>query len=297
MIPFLAVGGQVTCEAEGTAQVGPYENIGDVTGDPITPDFATCGCDPEDPSTWPTDASGYVPAVDSTGAPFGPVDDADASHYTGTATFDLALEKTIAAGQDTSNLMIGDDVTFTIEVFNQGTVDATDVSLIDYTPAALELNDPDWAEDANGNATITLAGVTIPPGESTTVDITMTILAAGDIDNQAEITDAAAVDANGEAILGPDGLPISDADSVADADNGDVLADGVLDNAGDDEDDHDVATIAVAAPITTTTPTAPLALTGTEARMLALFGLLILAAGFGIVFAADRRREEDDATV
>lgn len=52
----------------------------------------------------------------------------DPSHYTGAATFDLALEKTIADSRDTSNLQVGDDVTYTIEVFNQGTVDATDLN-------------------------------------------------------------------------------------------------------------------------------------------------------------------------
>ena len=159
-----------------------------------------------------------------------------------------------------------------------------------YTPAALELNDPDWTEDTNGNATIDLTGVTIAPGESSTVDITMTILSAGDIENQAEISDAAAVDASGNPILGPDGLPLGDADSVADADNSDVLADGVLNNAGDDEDDHDVAGITVAAPPAEPAPV--LAFTGVESRQLALAALLILGAGIGIVSMTGARRRE-----
>ena len=293
VIPFLAFGASVTCEGTGTAQVGPYENIGDVTGDPITPDFATCGCDPEDPTTWPADASGYVAAVDDSGAPLGPVTDADASHYTGTATFDLALEKTIADGQDTANLAIGDDVTYTIEVFNQGTVDATDITVIDYTPAALEVNDPDWTVDADGNATIDLTGVTVAPGESTSVDITMTILTAGDINNTAEITGSTPIDAFGAPILGADGNVLADVDSVSDALDTDVLSDGIIDGADGDEDDHDVASINVTAPVTSTPPT--LAFTGVESYQLFLLALLALGAGMAALVARNGMvaRKED----
>ena len=294
VIPFLAFGASVTCYGEGTAQVGPYENIGDVTGDPIRPDFATCGCDPLDPATWPTDPAGYVPALDDSGAPLGPVDDADASHYTGTATFDLALEKTIADGQDVSNLAIGDDVTYTIEVFNQGTVDASDISLIDYTPAALEVNDPAWTIDADGNATIDLTGVTLAPGESTTVDITMTILEAGDINNTAEITNSTAVDANGDPILGPEGEPLADVDSIADALDTDVLSDGVTDGTDGDEDDHDIASITVAAPAPPVPePVIPiLAFTGAETWQLVLGATLALGAGMGLTLLGTRRKED-----
>lgn len=283
VIPFLAFGGSVTCEAQGTAQVGPYENIGDVTGDPITPDFTTCGCDPEDPTSWPTDASGYVPAVGDDGVALGPVTDADASHYTGTATFDLALEKAIADGQDVSNLAIGDDVTYTITVFNQGTVDASDISLIDYTPAALEVNDPDWTVDSSGNATIDLTGVTLAPGESTTVDITMTILAAGDIDNAAEISNSTAVDADGAPILGADGEPLADIDSFADATDGDALTDGVIDGSNGDEDDHDIASISVAEPVPPS-----LAFTGIEAYQMFIAALLAVGAGLGFTLLGSR---------
>ena len=187
-----------------------------------------------------------------------------------------------------SNLAIGDDVTYTIEVFNQGTVDASDLSLIDYTPAALAVNDPDWTVNSDGNAEIDLVGVTLAPGESTTVDITMTILEAGDINNTAEITNSTAVDANGDPILGADGEPLADIDSIADALDTDVLSDGVIDNSDGDEDDHDIATITVAAP-------APpvLAFTGVESRLVVVLSLLLLATGFGMVAIGSRRRRDD----
>ena len=294
VIPFLAFGGSVTCEAEGTAQVGPYENIGDVTGDPIRPDFATCGCDPDDPSTWPTDPTGYGPALAEDGTPLGPVSDADASHYTGTATFDLALEKTLADGQDLANLQVGNDVTYVIEVFNQGTVAASDISLIDYTPAALEVNDPAWTVNTDGNAEIDLVDVTLAPGESTTVELTMTILAAGDINNTAEISGSTAVDANGDPILGADGEPLADIDSIADVLDTDVLSDGILDGTDGDEDDHDIASISVAEPPAEPEPEPiipVLAFTGAETWQLALGAILALGAGMGLTLLGTRRKE------
>ena len=175
-------------------------------------------------------------------------------------------------------------------MFNQGTVDASDISLIDYTPAELSVNDPDWVVDSNGNATIDLVGVTLAPGESTTVDITMTILAAGDIDNTAEITNSAALDANGVVILGPDGNPIADIDSLADADDSDVLADGELANADGDEDDHDIASITIAAPPAESPPV--LAFTGQESGYVFSGGLVLLVLGLIMVAWVSRREEE-----
>ena len=63
IIPFLPVGGSVTCQATGIATPGPFTNNAGVSGDPVTPDFATCGCDPLDPATWPTDPADFGPAL------------------------------------------------------------------------------------------------------------------------------------------------------------------------------------------------------------------------------------------
>ncbi len=88
VIPFLAVGGSVSCEGTGTAVEGAYKNTATVSGDPITPDFSNPALDPSvdpsDPSTWPTDPSAYVPTMGPDGEPLASVDDADDSHYTGT---------------------------------------------------------------------------------------------------------------------------------------------------------------------------------------------------------------------
>ena len=83
VIPLLPFGASVTCEATGTAIDGAYTNTANISGTPATPDPATCGCDPDDPSTWPTDAASYLPAIGPDGLPLGPVGDSDDSNYTG----------------------------------------------------------------------------------------------------------------------------------------------------------------------------------------------------------------------
>lgn len=72
-------------------------------------------------------------------------------------TFDLALIKKLKAGQS-SKVLVGSSVTFTITVFNQGEVPAYNVDVIDYIPNGLTLNDSDWTNNGDGTASYTLAG-------------------------------------------------------------------------------------------------------------------------------------------
>ena len=103
--------------------------------------------------------------------------------------FDLALNKTLAAGEDT-RVYPGEDITFDINVFNQGNVDAFNVLVTDYIPAGLSLNDGAWTLNGS-NAEIVIPGP-IAAGTSTTVSITLTVETtdAGDLVNSAEITSA-----------------------------------------------------------------------------------------------------------
>jgi len=157
--------------------------------------------------------------------------------------FDLALIKTISAGQ-TTPIYPGDDVTFTITVTNQGTVSASNFTITDYIPAGMSLNDADWTA-SGANATITMAGP-LAPGGSTSVDITLTVnsTSAGDLVNYAEISSATGVT--------PGGTTITDIDSTPDNDNTNDAGgvpnsgtDNTINNEGGDEDDHDPALISV----------------------------------------------------
>ncbi len=205
--------------------------------------------------------------------------------------YDLALEKTVATGQSTTGLRIGDDVTFTIAVFNQGTVAATDITVIDYMPEGMELNDPDWTENGDDTASITLTGVTIAAAASTTVDVTMTITAAGNLENHAEITGSTPIGDNGEPLTEPDGTTIDDIDSTPDAENSDVLADGITntDATGGDEDDHDVAGITVLGPTSGAPPT--IAFTGRESNTPAGIAVGMICIGLLLVLWERRRQQ------
>ena len=155
--------------------------------------------------------------------------------------FDLALRKTLGDGEDV-RVYPGQDITFTIEVFNQGTADASNIEITDYIPSGLTLNDSDWS-GAGNTATITLPG-TLVAGASTTVDITFTVDATtsdADVINVAEISDAE--DGNGDSVANGD---IPDNDSTPDTDpnndpGGEVNGntDDTVDNQNGDEDDSD----------------------------------------------------------
>jgi len=152
--------------------------------------------------------------------------------------FDLALTKMLSPTQPVP-VQVGDDVTYDIEVCNQGTVDAFNVEVVDYIPAGLTLNDPTWILDANGNAYQTITGP-IAAGTCQTITLVCTISAfpaSGSYQNYAEISSAE--DGNGNM---PD-----DIDSTPDDDDGNdgPVSDDTTDGSNGDEDDHDPAVIPV----------------------------------------------------
>ncbi|MFN8487769.1 MAG: SdrD B-like domain-containing protein [Caldilineaceae bacterium] len=164
--------------------------------------------------------------------------------------FDLALRKTLAVGQ-ASLVRLNDNVTFVIQVINQGTLAATNIQVTDYVPAGLELNDKQWVLDGS-NATRTLPGPLLP-GQTVAVTITLKVTTAAgqaangltEFVNVAEISDAK----DGA------GNPVTDVDSTPDKDknNDGVVKDNQVDenhkaNPNADEDDQDLEAIKLGAP-------------------------------------------------
>jgi uncharacterized repeat protein (TIGR01451 family) len=153
---------------------------------------------------------------------------------------DLALRKTLAAGQ-AATVQAGDDVAYSIEVFNQGRRAATDVRVTDYIPAGMTLSPNAVGWTAVGNT----AEITVPTlgvGQSTTLEIVLRVdggFQGAQLINWAEISED-----NG-----------NDVDSVADNGNQNTvgeqppqLEDNQIDENGldgGDEDDHDPATVNV----------------------------------------------------
>ncbi len=163
--------------------------------------------------------------------------------------FDLALVKVLSAGQS-ATVEPGDDVSFTIRVINQGMIPADNIVVTDYVPTGMSFNpalNPAWSLNGNGDpqTTIIVAGG-LQPGTSTTVDIILSVddpLSAGlMLVNFAEISGA----------TDEDGNPVQDVDSTPDDVDGNdtYLVDNSVSgnaNEGDDEDDHDPATVIVEA--------------------------------------------------
>jgi len=227
----------------GTSIVNFAEIIAD-NGDDVdsTPD-PTNGNDAGGNPGTPSD---NVVLGDGTGAPndIDPAtdeDDHDPEEIMLVQTFDLALIKQVSSAGPFNP---GDDVTYTITVTNQGTVNATSFEITDYIPTGLMLNDADWTQSGS---TATITNGALAAGASTTVDITFTIdpgFQGEEIVNFAEISD----DANS--------LGLSDVDSTPDPTNGndaggnpDSPSDDVVNGDGTgapngtdpatDEDDHD----------------------------------------------------------
>ncbi|MBL9143555.1 MAG: carboxypeptidase regulatory-like domain-containing protein [Verrucomicrobiaceae bacterium] len=157
--------------------------------------------------------------------------------------FDLALRTTLAIGQ-TTTVNAGDFVSYTIEVFNQGSTTARAIQITDYIPAGMTLADANWIDNGNGTATGTFgSSFALAPGASAQLPLRLRVntgTAASELRNLAEITTARDADGN----------VVTDIDSVMDSNavNDGVMIDNEINNANFDEDDSDFALVTVTAP-------------------------------------------------
>lgn len=196
-------------------------------------------------------APGYWSAPVTLSAKGEPVDDGDADFNSNLSVdfglltnFDLALRKTLAPGQATVLRQVGESADFQITVFNQGSIDATNITVTDSIPPQLQLNDPAWTALPGNQASRVIAGPLVP-GASIDLSLRLRLVTAttqGMIVNTAEISTAS--DGGGN--------PVRDRDSDPDPDpaNDGTPVDDVIDNQNQDEDDADFAgiTVAVAVP-------------------------------------------------
>lgn len=179
--------------------------------------------------------------------------DEDDHDVAGLGVFDLALTKQLDSGENIEAVVPGSEVTYTITVVNQGLVDARNVVITDYVPAAMRLTDPSWTM-VDGKAIYRIPGA-IAPGDSYSVDISLQLnnAASGRIDNWAEISSATPT-SGGRNIIDPaTGQIARDIDSTADDIFGNdarpsgpgASTDDAIDGQSGDEDDHDVASVRI----------------------------------------------------
>jgi len=208
----------ITYEIDANAPAGSLQNWADIDG-------------AED-----TDGNPRTDDIDSTENDDSQDQDDDDPEQIEVSIFDLALLKEINTAATPGPYAPGDVITFTITVFNQGTVGATDIEVTDYIPAGLSLQDAAWTANGTSEAFTIIPGP-LAAGDSTSVDITLLIgSVAGELVNYSEISEAS--DENGN--------PRDDIDSTPDSDQGDDnVTDGVTDGTNGDEDDHDPAPFTV----------------------------------------------------
>jgi uncharacterized repeat protein (TIGR01451 family) len=229
----------VTCTASATADtVGQYANVVTVTGDPVVPENCD-SCDPDDPSTWPTDPSEYVPAEDPAGDPLSPASESDPSHYFGVEPA-VDVEKA-TNGQDADDptgpfVAEGDTVTWTYVVENTGNVALTGVALADSDPA-VTITCPVSTGNPEGDTTIEL----LLPEEVVTCTATAAAVANLQYSNTATVSGQPALPTS----PGPD-FDASDPDSYPTDPSGydDITtpAGDPLDEVDDADDSHYVGT-------------------------------------------------------
>jgi uncharacterized repeat protein (TIGR01451 family) len=147
--------------------------------------------------------------------------------------FDLALIKKRVGALTRTN---GDAVTFNITVYNQGTLDATNIQINDYLPSGLTLHDSNWRV-ANGTATLKTPITSIPKGTSKTISITLTI--DEDVGNKYLINNAEIASADNNLNKpDADSTPGSEDGSTPDANDNDTADVGGM-------DDYDPAVVKV----------------------------------------------------
>ncbi len=164
--------------------------------------------------------------------------------------FDLALRKQLGSGQPTV-VQDGDDVTFTISVFNQGQVDAANIVLTDTLPAGFVLSPNDANGWVSAGATASVTFGALASGASGQIDITLRVTssaAAGGSLNFAEISSA--TDSGGGAVTDIDSTPDSSSGNTP-GEQPPALEDDQINEdgtqPGQDEDDHDFASVSVGA--------------------------------------------------
>ncbi len=163
--------------------------------------------------------------------------------------FDLALFKTIS----TETVSPGEQVTFTINVVNQGSVTANNITIYDYLPTGMTLADDDWSY-LNGDPSTGIASflVNVPGGLSSqevySVDITVNIEAdvtSTELINIAEIVSAEDNNGNDRSNDDRDSTADDNPDNDTGGEAGSSNDNNITDDGTVDEDDHDPARVII----------------------------------------------------
>jgi uncharacterized repeat protein (TIGR01451 family) len=156
--------------------------------------------------------------------------------------FDLALIKRLDTSSTPGPFMQGDDISYELEIINQGNIPAFNIELVDYIPDGLILNDPNWSDTGDGKAELLDPIEFLEDSTNVTLSISFVIdedFMGTSITNAAEISFA-------DDDEDPDNMDPEDSDSMFDDENDDqVGGNDEVDNDNGDDDDHDPETVEV----------------------------------------------------
>jgi len=168
-------------------------------------------------------------------------DDFDPASIMVEQVFDLALRKTLVSP---ANGVPGGTVTFLIEVFNQGSVAATNLTVSDYLPTSTQLADLDWIDNGDNTASFLIGD--LPAGDTAEVEITLMIDAGvteTSLTNYAEISEVSNnLGADDQDSAPGDNQGLDESGSDNDTNDEFPGTPGMADNP-DDNDDYDLAVV------------------------------------------------------
>ncbi|MEM8584078.1 MAG: SdrD B-like domain-containing protein [Bacteroidota bacterium] len=172
--------------------------------------------------------------------------------------YDLALIKRIDTTANTGPFEPGDEITFEIEVYNQGFADVVDVEVKDYIPEGLTLaaaSTGDWTLSASlDTATLNMPIPMIAAGDSATVGITFFIDSDYMEESLVNTAEISSFDDDGDPTTDPpedsDSTPNDNGDDDPETDTDDDIDDEGLGTPGTednpmDEDDFDPAEVQI----------------------------------------------------
>ena len=178
-----------------------------------------------------------------------PGEDDEDDHDTSSVSigiFDLALRKQLAPNHP--QVSPGNNMNFVITIVNQGTEDAYRIQVVDTLPDGSTLVDPLWVNNGNGTASLQTPIPFLAAGGSVEIFITLRVdddYTGRSLVNYAEISEA-------DNDQDPTNTPPVDIDSSFDSDPTNDRGgepggptDNVIDNTGNDEDDHDPALVPI----------------------------------------------------
>ena len=180
-----------TTDANGYYNFGPeagveadssYQLQFDVLGEGKTITGLPAGITPQDLVEAPANATDDLRDNDMVNGVIDVVTGSESDHTFDAAysvpVYDLALDLSVKPDQD-GKVAVGDEISLSVTVTNEGTVSSDDYSVILYIPEGTVLNDPAWTASADGTTATLNATEKLEPGDTLKYTVLLEATEAG----------------------------------------------------------------------------------------------------------------------